>query len=54
MLLDVMFGEGKRNWEREGICILTFHLLFDTFCNVKPVLKQHKGDNLKNTSASTM
>ena len=26
-------------------CILTFHLLFDTFCDIEPVLKEHKGEN---------
>lgn len=35
---------GKGKWQ--GLGTLTFHLLFDTFCNIKPMLKQNEGEQL--------
>lgn len=39
-LMDV----GKGKWQ--GLRILTFHLLFDTFCNINPMLKNNDGKQL--------
>lgn len=37
-------GNGNTSSRGRGLCELTFNLLLDTFCNIKPVLKQQEGD----------
>lgn len=43
--MHVRIEENK--WVEEGAlyCILTFYLLFDTFCDIKPVLKKHNNNS---------